>query len=92
ESGSAQQIAHQVQQRVHDYAAWVPGLAVDYDRLGYWRWVRWPEYFQVPRYFFFSASGVFWIDQSIRQETLAARESGRTFPAVTKTYERWRRD
>jgi microcin C transport system substrate-binding protein len=86
----SKQVSHGIQERIHDFAAWVPGLTRDYTRIGYWRWVRWPEYFQVPRYFFFTASGVFWIDEEMRQETLAARKEGSTFPAKTEIYERWR--
>ncbi len=85
------QIAHEVQTRVHDFAAWVPGLTVDYERRGYWRWVRWPDYFQIPRYFFFMKSGVFWIDEEKRTETLAAKDNGDTFPAKTTVFDRWQR-
>jgi len=79
-----------VQEEIHNFAAWIPGLTADYNRLGYWRWVRWPEYFQVPRYFFFAESGVFWIDTNIRQETDDAKKSGRTMPPVSKVYDRWK--
>jgi microcin C transport system substrate-binding protein len=86
----ASDVAHKVQQRVHEFAAWVPGLTTDYSRLGYWRWVRWPEYFQIPRYFMFTASGVFWIDQGMEQETVDAQKENRTFPAKTIVYDRWK--
>jgi microcin C transport system substrate-binding protein len=88
----AKAVAHEVQERVHDFAAWVPGLTVDYQRWGYWRWVKWPDYFQVPRYFFFMKTGVFWIDEEVRVETQQAMQNGLTFPPQTITYERWRRD
>jgi len=86
----AQAISHKVQEEIHNFAAWIPGLTADYNRLGYWRWVRWPEYFQVPRYFFFAESGVFWIDADIRQETDDAKKSGRTIPPISKVYDRWK--
>jgi microcin C transport system substrate-binding protein len=86
----AKAISHHIQQRVHDFAAWVPGLTTDYDRVGYWRWLRWPDYFQVPRYMFYTAPGVFWIDEDMKQETLEARREGNTFPPVTKVYDRWK--
>lgn len=88
----AEKLSHEAQQRVHDYAAWVPGLMADFHRMGYWRWVQFPDYFQVPRYFFFLESGVFWIDEERRAETMKAREEGETFPPVTDIYERWRRE
>ena len=61
------------------------------DRIGYWRWVRWPEYFQVPRFMFYTAPGVFWIDETLHRESLDARKEGRVFPPVTKTYDRWKK-
>ncbi|XOV90736.1 MAG: ABC transporter substrate-binding protein [Pseudomonadota bacterium] len=88
----AHAVSHAVQQEVHDFAAWVPGLTADYSRWGYWRWVRWPDYFQVPRYFFFMSTGVFWIDDELGKETRDAMETGKTFPAVTRIYDCWRGD
>ena len=88
----ARQISHQVQERIHAFAAWVPGLTLDYDRFGYWRWLQWPDYFQIPRYFFFIESGVFWIDEEMRTETLDAMEKGETFPADVEYFERWKRE
>ena len=85
-------VAHQIQQEVHDYAAWVPGLTTDFTRWGYWRWVRWPDYFQVPKYFMFNESGVFWIDEDMQAETVEARREGRTFPAETKVFDRWKQE
>jgi microcin C transport system substrate-binding protein len=88
----AKAVAHEVQERVHEFAAWVPGLTVDYQRRGYWRWVKWPDYFQVPRFFFFMKTGVFWIDEEARAETQQAMQNGVTFPPQTNTFARWRRD
>jgi microcin C transport system substrate-binding protein len=87
----AQSVSHAIQQEVHDFAAWIPGLTTDYTRLGYWRWVQWPDYFMVPRYFFFMASGVFWIDEEMRKETIEARKKGNAFEAVTRIHDDWKR-
>lgn len=88
----AKRVAHGVQERIHEFAAWVPGLTIDYNRMGYWRWIKWPDYFQVPRYFFFMGSGVFWIDEAAKAETMAVREQGGAFPVVSDTFDRWRSD
>ena len=88
----AQAVSHKVQERVHEFGAWIPGLTTDYNRLGYWRWLQWPEYFQIPRYFMFTASGVFWIDQDIKRETLEAQKQNKTFPASLTVYDRWKRE
>jgi len=86
------QLSHAAQERVHAFGAWVPGLTADFRRIGYWRWVRWPGYFQVPRYFSWLESGVFWVDEQLREETLKARKEGRPFPPVTRVYDHWRPD
>jgi len=69
----AEKLSHEAQQRIHDYAAWVPGLMADFHRMGYWRWVQFPDYFQVPRYFFFLESGVYWLDEDRRAEMMRPR-------------------
>ena len=89
DAAKAQLVAHQIQERVHEFAAWVPGLTIDYTRWGYWRWIKWPDYFQIPRYFFFMRSGVFWIDEEAEQLTREAMENDETFPPKTVIYDRW---
>ncbi|NDV62899.1 hypothetical protein G0Q06_10590 [Puniceicoccales bacterium CK1056] len=86
----AYQVSHDIQERLYEYAAWVPGLSADFTRWGCWRWMQWPEYFQVPKYFMFTASGVFWIDEDIREQTLEARRKGQGFPPKTTVYDRWK--
>lgn len=87
----AMRVSHAIQQRIHEYAAWVPGLTADYQRIGYWRWIQWPDYFQVPRYFFFNESGVFWIDEDLQQQTLESRKAGKAFEPATRIHDRWKR-
>lgn len=86
----AKQVSHAVQESIHEFAAWVPGLTMGYARMGYWRWIQWPDYFQVPRYFYFMGSGVFWIDEDLMRETQQARKDGRPFQPKTTVYDRWK--
>lgn len=88
----AHEIAHAIQERVHEFAAWAPGLTLDYSRIGYWRYVKWPDYFHEPRYFFYLQSGIFWIDEDVKAETIQAQKIGQTFPPKTTVYERFKRD
>ena len=91
DAGRAMMVSHNILEEVHDFAAWVPGLTTDFNRLGYWRWIRWPDYFQVPRYFFFMSSGVFWIDEEMREDTIEARSNGTVFESKTHVFDRWKR-
>jgi microcin C transport system substrate-binding protein len=86
----ASQISHAIQERVHEFAAWVPGLTAGYSRIGYWRWIQWPAYFMVPQYSAISDTGLFWIDEAMQEETREARRQGRTFPPVTEIFDRWK--
>jgi microcin C transport system substrate-binding protein len=90
ESDEAKRIklAHQIQQRIHDLAVYIPTKSAPYARAAYWRWVKLPE---VPgtkmSYSLFSPfdstyGGLFWLDLEEKQATLAARKAGKTFSPV----------
>lgn len=88
-------LAHQLQQMIHDQSAWIPTMDVPYDRVGYWRWVKFPKVpgtkiggagtdpFDFNNSFSTSDGGLFWIDKEVKKETLAAKKKGIKFPPVT---------
>ncbi|MDO9520371.1 MAG: extracellular solute-binding protein [Pseudohongiella sp.] len=84
-------LSHRLIQMHHDYASFVPGYAQDFFRVAHWRWVRYPADFNVAR-----ADGtnfdyfVYWIDEAMKQETLAARRSGQTFEPQIRVYNQYR--
>ena len=84
------ELSHMIQQRIFEYASFSPGFVEDYYRTMYWRWVQWPEGFNfrftIYPYEWFS----FWIDPQMRQETLDARRSGRTFDPSIEIYDQYR--
>ena len=59
-----------------------------------WRWVRWPDCentrFSPPVVWDPRDTHVLWIDEKIREETLAAMRSGKTFPESTRTIDVYR--
>ncbi len=75
---------HRVQKLIHEEASWVPGWTTSYWRFAQWRWLRWPDTaecnFCPPRYNDPLESHLYWIDESIRNETLDARSRGESFP------------
>jgi microcin C transport system substrate-binding protein len=83
-------LAQQLEQRVYDNAAFIPGFKMPFYRVGYWRWIKWPKDFNVR----FSDSagqyGLEWIDEAAKKETLDARDSGKTFPPEIKVYDQWK--
>jgi hypothetical protein len=87
--------AHQKLQNImHDEAIFLPAWSVDFIRIGSWRWVRWPDSettkFSPPLIYDPHESFVFWIDEKIKEETLAAKRTGRTFPEVTRLVDDYR--
>lgn len=75
----------------HDHASFVPGYAQDFFRVAHWRWVKYPDDFNVAR-----ADGtnndyfVYWIDEELRAETQAARRDGRAFEPEINVYDQYR--
>lgn len=81
---------------IHEQSVWIPALIADYDRIGYWRWLKMPETpgtrigGHAARPFDFlislltSSGGMFWIDEEVKKETLKAQKKGKTFPAETR--------
>lgn len=86
--------AKKLQHIMHDEGIFVPGFAVDFVRVGSWRWVRWPDCettrFCPPVVYDPHDAFVYWIDEKIREETQAARRSGKAFPESTRTVDAYR--
>lgn len=84
------ELAHEMTELHHDYGSFVPGFYQPFYRLGFWRWVRYPDFFNhkysgsAGQYF------VHWIDEDMKKETLAARKSGKTFEPSIRVYDQFR--
>lgn len=85
-------LAHQIEETLYDHAAWVPGVDTIHYRLGYWRWVKWPEDFNVKRSELARTAWLHWIDEDARKETKEAMKAGKTFDPVIKVYDQYRVD
>jgi len=82
--------AKALQRIMHDEAIFVPGYSADFMRIGSWRWIRWPdsEYTGFSPRFAYDPheAHVMWVDDRLREETLAARRAGETFPEVNRVF------
>jgi len=76
---------------LHRDAAWVPAYKKDSYRVGYWRWMRWPEDFNVKLTSEPQESYIYWIDEDIKKETLKAKAEGRSFPEVDVIYDKYKK-
>lgn len=86
-----QQLSWQLAEWVQSQAAAIPAWESPWFRYGHWRWVRWPADGNVKKSQLPLQSYVFWLDEEIRQETLKARSSGKSFGEVTRIYDQYRR-
>ena len=83
------ELSHEMIQRHHDYASFVPGFVQNFYRLGHWRWVRFPEGFNHKHSDGAGELFVHWIDTEMKEETLAARRSGQTFEPQINVYDQF---
>ena len=87
-------LAHQIQTIVAEQDLFVPGYTNEFSRVATWRWVRWPDvpetHFAPPLAYIPMESYCYWIDQEIKDETLAAKRKGKTFPEVERVVEDYR--
>lgn len=86
--------AWKLQRIMHDEAIFVPGYSVDFVRIGSWRWVKWPDCpttrFSPPVVYDPHEVFVFWVDEEVKKETMAARRSGKSLGETTRTIEDYR--
>ena len=85
-------LSHDISEKLHDHAAYIPGWRKPWIRMGKWRWLKFPEYFEHRTSRNFYESQVFWIDDDIKRETLEAKKSGATFGPVIRTYDQHKLD
>lgn len=83
-------LSHKLQQRLHKEAIFVPGWVQDHYRVVHWRWMKYPEDFNVMHSEDEEEYFVHWIDEDLREETKAARKSGETFPPQINVYTKYK--
>jgi microcin C transport system substrate-binding protein len=74
----------------HERAIWIPSFQRPFYRVGYWRWVRWPDDFNVRLAYLPDEPHVLWIDEEIKEDTLAAMREGRTFEERYLLFDQYR--
>ena len=82
--------SHELEKILHEQAVWVPAYQRPFYRVAYWRWVKWPEDFNVKISDQPDVSYVYWIDQAAKEETEKAIREGEVFPEVNRVYDQYR--
>lgn len=83
-------LAHTMTELHHDYGSWVPGYYQPFYRIGHWRWVRYPEFFNHKHSRDAGQDWVHWIDTDMKQETLDARKADRSFGPQINVYDQFK--
>jgi microcin C transport system substrate-binding protein len=73
------ELSHRMQEMLHKDGCWIPAWKRPWFRIGYWRWVGWPEGFNVMKARSAAEWNLHWIDTALKEETLSAQREGRTF-------------
>ncbi|MFO1529255.1 MAG: hypothetical protein U1F77_05810 [Kiritimatiellia bacterium] len=84
--------SHAIIAALHEEASFVPAFYRPWIRTGAWRWVKFPEGFAKRSSETSLDYGLYWIDDSVKRETLEAMKAGRTFPPVLREYDQYRQD
>ncbi len=86
--------AHEIQAIIAEEDLFVPGYTNEFSRVATWRWVRWPDTaetrFSPPLAYVPLESYCYWIDEEMKNETLAAKRKGQTFLEVERVVEEYR--
>ena len=85
-------LAMKMQVRIFEEAMFVPAWVNPFYRVGHWRWMRYPDDFNMKHSSGAGEYHVHWIDQDLRKETLAARKAGVTFDPVIRVYDQYKKD
>ncbi len=86
-----EKLNHQIEQRIYDLACYVPAWDTPFHRCIYWRWIRWPEDYNVRLSLYPSQAHVLWIDEDMHRETIEAMRTGRTFPEASHLFDKYRK-
>ncbi len=84
-------LAHEIIEKLHVHAAYIPGWAKPWYRLGHWRWVRYPEFFNVRLSRDPEEYNVHWIDENMKKETLDAKNNKTGFALQILKFEQYRK-
>ncbi len=86
--------AHKIQQIVHDEALFIPALKTAYVRMGYWKWMKFPNTklyeFSTPQVYIPSESYLYWIDEEAKKEMLNARSNQKKLPETNELLDLYR--
>jgi microcin C transport system substrate-binding protein len=83
-------LAHRMTELHHDHASFVPGYKQPFYRVAYWRWVKYPAFFNHKHSGSSEQYFVHWIDTDLKQQTMDARKRGDKFASNIRLHDQFR--
>ena len=83
-------LAFEMEHIIHDNASFSPGYVFPFYRTGFWRWLKWPEDFNVKISRRSEEYYLSWIDEDLKKEVQEARKAGKTYPPILQVYDQYR--
>ena len=85
-----QKNSYAIEEVIQELAPWIPGYHRNYYRLGFWRWLKFPENkFNVKVSYEPLEAHVHWVDMEVKEQTLKAKRKGETFPESLEVYDEY---
>jgi microcin C transport system substrate-binding protein len=84
-------LSHLLIERLHDHAGYIPAWTKPWYRVGYWRWVKWPDGFNAKQSRDWMEYHLHWLDPAAKAKTLEAVKDGKTFEKVVKVHDQHRK-
>jgi microcin C transport system substrate-binding protein len=92
-SGDAKEMkrmAFAMEKIIHEDASFVPGYVTPFYRVGYWRWLKWPDGFNAKLTDTSNELWLSWIDPEVQQEVEAARKAGTNLAPIIGKHDQYR--
>lgn len=83
-------LAYKMEEVLYEDGSFVPGFVVPFMRGAFWRWVKFPEDFNVKTARNLQEYFLFWVDDAVREETMKAKRAGETFPVFDEVFDQYR--
>ncbi len=83
------ELAFEMEEILYEDASFSPGFVRPSYRAGYWRWIRWPDDFNVKISQSAGEWFLSWIDTEAKTETLQAKRKDQPFPEEINVYDQY---
>jgi microcin C transport system substrate-binding protein len=89
DAGEMKQLAFAMEELLYEHASFVPGFVQPFYRTAIWRWLRYPDAFNVKLSRSAGQYYLGWIDLEMKAETLEAKKNGTSFGTGVEVYDQF---